>query len=84
MMQQSVIPEYRSIARPQLVLFLPPGYAVLLFMVAATFALVLGYLLSAIVMVACLWGLGALVTWYDPHAWTLFTRMSRVPKVLRP
>ena len=84
MLQQSVVPEYRSIAWPRDVLGLPPGYAVLLLMVAATLALVLGHLWSAILLVVALWGLGAWVTWYDPYAWTLFARMSRVPRILRP
>jgi type IV secretory pathway VirB3-like protein len=83
-LQPSVVPEYRSIARPRDVLGLPPGYAVLLLMAAATLALVLGHLWSAILLVAALWGLGAWVTWYDPYAWTLFARMSRVPRILQP
>ena len=84
MLQRSVVPEYRSIARPPTVLGLPPGYAVLLLMAAGIQALVLGYVWSSIVLVGCLWSLGAWVTWYDPYAWTLFARMSRVPRILRP
>jgi type IV secretory pathway VirB3-like protein len=83
-LQPSVVPEYRSIGKPPTVLGLPPGYAVLLLMAAGIQALVLGYLWSAVVLVVALWGLGAWVTWYDPYAWTLFARMSRVPRVLRP
>ena len=63
---------------------LPPGYAVLLMMAAALQALVMGYAWSAAVLVAALWGLGAWVTWYDPYAWTLFARMSRVPRLIVP
>jgi type IV secretory pathway VirB3-like protein len=83
-LQASTVPEFRSIARPRTVLGLPPGYAVLLLMAAAIQALVLGYVWSAVVLVVTLWGLGAWVTWYDPYAWTLFARMNRVPRLLRP
>lgn len=83
-LQESIVPEFTSISKPQMVAGLPSGYAILLFMAVTIMATVFGYILSAIGLGALLWVLGATVTWYDPYAWTLFARMNRVPKRLKP
>jgi hypothetical protein len=79
-----VVPEYRALARRPLLLGLPSGYAVLL-IVAVTFIGALLQMLAAAMIILFLgWGLGALVTLYDPYAWELFARQPRIPKVIRP
>jgi type IV secretory pathway VirB3-like protein len=79
-----VVPEYRSIATRPLVLGLPPGYAVLVIVAAALIGTVAKILLAALILLGFGWGVGALVTLYDPYAWELFVRQARVPRVIPP
>jgi type IV secretory pathway VirB3-like protein len=78
-----VVPEYRSLATRPLVLGLPPGYAVALIVVTGLIGAVAKMLLAALVLLGSGWGVGALVTLYDPYAWELFARQARVPRVVR-
>lgn len=82
--ERGVVPEYRSIARPQTWAGLPPAYGVMLLMTAAILILSLGMVLSGVVITAFFWAIGVLITWYDPYAWSLFGRMHLVPRILRP
>jgi type IV secretory pathway VirB3-like protein len=78
-----VVPEYRALARRPLLLGLPPGFAVLLIVAVTFLGAVLERVAAAAIILGLGWGLGALVTLYDPYAWELFARQPRIPKVIR-
>lgn len=79
-----VVPENRALARRPQVLGLPLGYAALLIMTVLFLALTAHYVGAALYVLGVGWGLGKLVTLYDPFAWELLAQGLRIPEVLRP
>lgn len=82
--ERGIVPEYRSIAKPQTWLGLPPAYGCILLMAASILALSFGMWRSALIGTLIFYSIGLLVTWYDPYGWSLFGRMSLVPRILKP
>jgi hypothetical protein len=79
-----VILENRALARRPQILGLPLGYAALLIMTVLFLGLTADYIGAALYVLAFGWGLGKLVTLYDPFAWELLARGFRIPHVMRP
>lgn len=79
-----VIPENRSLARRPHIIGLPLGYAAVLIMTTLFLILSLHYVGAGLYVLGVGWGVGKLVTIYDPFAWELMARNTRVPRVLVP
>ena len=78
-----VIPENRALVRRQHLLGLPSGYAALLIMAVLFLTLSLKYVGAGLYVLAVGWGLGRLVSYYDPFAFEIVARNLRVPRRLR-
>lgn len=79
-----IVPENRALAHRPSLLGLPLGYAALLIMLSLWIGLTLEYFGAALYALAFGWGVGKIVTLYDPFAWSLLAQGWHVPKVLRP
>lgn len=79
-----VSPENPALARDYRPLGMPLTYAALLLMAALQIGLSLKLYVPGLVIFLVGWGVGVLLTRYDPYAWELFTRSVRVPKELVP
>jgi type IV secretory pathway TrbD component len=84
MPQGWVVPATPSLSRRQTILGLPRGYAALLVCACLFLGLSLDWIGAALYLLAFGWGLGKLVTFYDPFAWDLLPRVVRIPPVLHP
>lgn len=79
-----IVPENRALAHRPHLLGLPLHYAALLIMASLFLWLSAGYVGAAIYVFVTGWGLGKLVTFYDPFAWELLARSLRIPRIMRP
>jgi hypothetical protein len=57
---------------------------VLLIVAVSFLGAVLERVAAAGIILVLGWGLGAIVTLYDPYAWELFARQPRIPRTIRP
>lgn len=81
--QNWATPSSRIIARREKVLGLPLPYAAILITLSLLLALSLHYVAAGAYLFGVGWGLGWLVTYYDPFAWELIARNVALPKLLR-
>jgi hypothetical protein len=79
-----VVPENRALAQRPHLLGLPLGYAALLNMTVLFLTLSLKLVGAGLWVLACGWGLGKLLTWYDPFFFEIMAKNLRLPRVLVP
>lgn len=79
-----IVPENRALALRPTIIGLPLGFAAVLIMAVLFIGPLFNLYGAALWLLAFGWGLGKLVTFYDPFAWELLAMSLKIPRVLRP